>query len=109
MSNTLYLPMILDQFGDPESPDYELEGEDTPERAIIEYVNNWEFSAELRNNGKVMLAKVEDTTEIPPEDEWDSIRNASEGNWDPGDPWRKWIGCVEVSLTCTDIPIPENK
>jgi hypothetical protein len=103
-----YIPMLLDDLGNPTYPDYELEGEDTPERAVIEAAYNWETAAELRD-GKLMLAKVEDTTEIPPEDEWEDIKNASEGNWNPGDPWRKWLGCVEVRLVCSDVPMPNAK
>jgi hypothetical protein len=100
---THYLPMIYDDKGEPSHPNWDMEGERTPfEAATCE----WEARDKLTSTGSLLVAKVEDTSDVPPESEWESIRNNSEGEWNPGDSYRKWIGCVEVLLVARDVPIP---
>jgi hypothetical protein len=103
---TVYIPMTYDDKGEPTVPDWNYEGEDTPDRALIEALGDWENAAEMRDHQTIILAKCEETDEIPPENEWEALRNACEGAWSPGDEWRKWIGCVEVRITTREIPKP---
>jgi hypothetical protein len=98
---TVYIPMEYDDKGEPTTPDWNYEGEHTPIAAAVE---EWDQRDMLTNSGSVMVAKVEETDEVPPESEWDDIKNACEGDWKPGDSWRKWLGCVEVRITTQEVP-----
>ena len=99
-----YIPMVYDDVGEPTYPNWECEGEDTPMAALIEMLSDWEIAAEFRDHQKITLAKVEETNEIPSESDQEHIRNKSEGEWKPGDSWRKWVGTVEVSVIFKEVP-----
>jgi len=100
---TVYIPMERDDKGEPTVPDWDHEGEHTPvDAAMLE----WETRSVLANCGSIAVARVEETTDIPPEEDHEAIRNACEGLWQPGDEWRRWVGCVEVRVTTREIPKP---
>jgi hypothetical protein len=98
-----YIPMQIDDAGNYTTPDWNFEGDNTPQAAATE---EWETRGRLLDIGSVLVAEVEDTTEIPPQSEWEALRNACEYEWNPGDPWRKWTGCVEVIITTRSVPKP---
>jgi hypothetical protein len=97
-----YIPMEYDDKGEPTVPDWNYEGERTPIAAAVE---EWDQRDMLTSSGAVVVAKVEETDEIPPESDWDGIKNACD-DWKPGDSWRKWLGCVEVRVTTREIAKP---
>ena len=99
-----YIPMVYDDVGEPACPNWECEGEDTPMAALLEALDDWEIAAEFRDHQKITLAKIMETNEIPPESDQEGIRNACEGEWKPGDSWRKWVGTVGVSVIFKDVP-----
>lgn len=101
--STLYVPMVYDDKGEPTVPDWNYEGERTPEAAATE---EWEQRRTLCDSGSILVAKVEDTTEVPPESEQEALQQACEYTWKPGDPWRKWLGCVEVRIVSREVPKP---
>ena len=98
---TVYIPMECDGLGKLTVPDWNYEGEHT---AVDAAIGEWEQRRMLSNSGSVIVAKVEETTDIPPEEDHEAIRNACEGEWKPGDEWRRWVGCVEVRITTREIP-----
>lgn len=103
MGTILYVPMVYDDTGTPTVPDWNYEGDHTPQDAAVQ---EWEQRDMLTGSGSIVVAKVEETTEVPPEEEHEALRNACEGDWKPGDSWRKWLGCVEVSISTREIPKP---
>lgn len=103
MGRIVYIPMVYDDKGEPSHPDWNYEGEHRAEDAAME---EWEQRRVLADSGSIVVAKVEETNEVPPENQHDELRNACEGDWKPGDPWRKWLGCVEVRITTREIPKP---
>lgn len=103
MGRIVYIPMAYDDKGEPTVPDWNYEGDSTPLLAATE---EWEHRRMLCDSGSIMVAKVEETNDVPPENEWDDLRNACEGEWKPGDEWRRWVGCVEVRITSQEIKKP---
>jgi hypothetical protein len=101
--SVIYIPMEYDDKGEPTVPDWNYDGDNTPIAAAVE---EWYQRDRLTRSGSIVVAKVEETDEIPPESYWDDIKNACECDWKPGDPWRKWLGCVEVRVTTREIAKP---
>lgn len=101
--SVLYIPMVYDDAGRPTVPDWNYEGERTPESAATE---EWEQRRMLCESGSVMVAKVEETNEVPPEAEHKALQEACEYQWKPGEPWRKWLGCVEARIVTREVPKP---
>lgn len=101
--NTIYLPMVYDDKGEPTVPDWNYEGELRPEDAAME---EWQQRRMLADSGSVIVAKAEKTNDVPAESDQEAIRNSCEGEWKPGDAWRRWVGCVEVRITTREIAKP---
>ena len=99
----IYIPMEYDDKGEPTVPDWNYEGEHSPEDAAM---GEWEPRGMLANSGSIVVAKVEETTDTPTADELEGIRAACEGEFITGDEWRRWIACIEVRITTREIPKP---
>ncbi|HAT10301.1 MAG TPA: hypothetical protein DCS97_06850 [Planctomycetes bacterium] len=99
----IYIPMEYDDKGEPTVPDWNYEGDSTPMAAATE---EWEHRRMLCDSGSIVVAKVEETTDLPTADEFENIRAACEGEFVPGDEWRRWVACIEVRITTREIPKP---
>jgi hypothetical protein len=98
-----YVPMEYDDKGEPTVPDWGCEGEHD---AVLAATEEWEQRRILCDSGSIIVAKVEETTDAPTAEEIAGINSVWGGEYQPGDEWRRWVGCVEVRLTTREIPKP---